>query len=103
MKKNLLRLVAYDQIKPITISNMHVDASNDIDNVSLSTMNSNISITKDAQEVESMKSNICPIIKMELVDIKEVTPEIKTPESHNNIEEMENSQEIISKRVSIRI
>ena len=101
MKKPLLKLVAYDQIKSINISNMHVNALNDIDNVSLSNMNSNISITKDAQEVESMKSNLCPIIKTELVDIKEVTQEIKTPESHNYIEEMENSQEKISKRVSI--
>ena len=62
-----------------------MNASNDIDNVSLSDTNSNISITKDAQ----------------LVVIKEVTTEIKTPESHNYIEEMENSQEIISKRVCI--
>ena len=62
-----------------------MNASNDIDNVSLSDTNSNISITKDAQ----------------LVVIKEVTTEIKTPESRNYIEEMENSQEIISKRVCI--
>ena len=75
---------------------MHINASNDIAKVSLSNMNSNLSITKDAPEVESMKSNICPIIKMELVDIKEVAPE-----SHNYTEERENSQEKTSERVSI--
>ena len=96
MKRTLARLVAYDQLKPINFSNMHINASNDIAKVSLSNMNSNLSITKDAPEVESMKSNICPIIKMELVDIKEVAPE-----SHNYTEERENSQEKTSERVSI--